>query len=103
MHRSLARSFEESVSVKKNAEHPAQLETIAAISTPAGEGAIALIRISGEDALGVADRIYRGKEKPSIFPTHSQHLGEIFSEDLLVDRVMLSIHRAPASYTGEDL
>ena len=38
-------------------------DTIAAISTPAGEGAIALIRISGEDAIGVADRIFRGQGK----------------------------------------
>lgn len=78
-------------------------DTIAAISTPAGEGAIALIRISGEDAIGVADRIYRGKEKPSEFPSHIQRLGEIVEGDRMIDQVMLSVHRAPASYTGEDL
>lgn len=78
-------------------------ETIAAISTPAGEGAIALIRISGEDAIGVADRIYRGKEKPSEFPSHTQRLGEIVEEDRMIDQVMLAVHHAPASYTGEDL
>ncbi len=78
-------------------------ETIAAISTPAGEGAIALIRVSGEDALALADRIYRGKEKPSEFPSHTQRLGEIVEADRVVDQVMLAVHRAPASYTGEDL
>ncbi|HEV8618108.1 MAG TPA: tRNA uridine-5-carboxymethylaminomethyl(34) synthesis GTPase MnmE [Candidatus Udaeobacter sp.] len=79
-------------------------ETIAAISTPAGEGAIALVRLSGVDAIPVADKIFRGKEKPSRFVSHVQHFGEILDgADRLIDQVMLSIHRAPASYTGEDL
>lgn len=103
MHHSVAGSTEEAGSVR-NAETSSTLrETIAAISTPAGEGAIALIRISGEDAIGVADRIYRGKEKPSELPPHTQRLGEIFVGDRLIDRVMLSVHHGPASYTGEDL
>jgi tRNA modification GTPase len=103
MHRSIAGSFEQSARVKEAEECPVQRDTIAAISTPAGEGAIALIRVSGEEAIGVADRIYRGKEKPSEFPSHTQRLGEIFEGDRLIDQVMLSVHRAPASYTGEDL
>jgi tRNA modification GTPase len=103
MHRSIAGSFEQPASVKEVEGHATPGDTIAAISTPAGEGAIALIRISGEDAIGVADRIYRGKEKPSEFPSHTQRLGEIFEADRLIDQVMLSVHRAPASYTGEDL
>jgi tRNA modification GTPase len=79
-------------------------ETIAAISTPAGEGAIALVRVSGVDAIAVADKIFRGKEKPSRFLSHVQHFGEILDRaDRLIDQVMLSTHRAPASYTGEDL
>jgi tRNA modification GTPase len=79
-------------------------ETIAAISTPAGEGAIALIRISGENAIAVADKIFRGTRKPSEVPPHVQHFGEIVDEaDQLIDRVMMSIHRMPTSYTGEDL
>jgi tRNA modification GTPase len=79
-------------------------ETIAAISTPAGEGAIALVRISGVSAIDVAEKIFRGKEKPSRFGSHVQHFGEIVDgEGRLIDQVMLSIHRAPASYTGEDL
>jgi len=103
MHRRVAGSFEESVDVKPVEARSTPRDTIAAISTPAGEGAIAMIRISGEDALGVADRIYRGKEKPSEFPSHTQRLGEIFEGDQLIDQVMVSVHRAPASYTGEDL
>ncbi len=79
-------------------------DTIAAISTPAGEGAIALVRISGAHAIEVADKIFRGKEKPSQFAPQFQHLGEIVDEaGGLIDQVMMSVHRTPASYTGEDL
>ena len=79
-------------------------DTIAAISTPPGEGAIALVRVSGPNAIEIADKIFRGKEQPSRFGSHVQHLGEIFStENQLIDQVVLSVHRAPASYTGEDL
>ena len=79
-------------------------DTIAAISTPPGEGAIALVRISGANAIQTADKIFRGKEQPSRFTSHVQHLGEIFgAENQLIDQVVLSVHRAPASYTGEDL
>src|SRR5947209_2324294 len=79
-------------------------DTIAAISTPPGEGAIALVRVSGANAIEVADKIFHGKETPSQFEPHVQHFGEIFGpEGRLIDQVMMSIHRAPASYTGEDL
>src|SRR5206468_5267685 len=79
-------------------------DTIAAISTPPGEGAIALVRISGANAVQIADKIFRGKEEPSRFASHVQHLGEIVgAENQLIDQVLLSIHRAPASYAGEDL
>lgn len=79
-------------------------ETMAAISTAAGEGAIALVRISGADAIGTAEKIFRGKQKPSAFLPHVQHFGEVVDEaGRLIDQVMMSIHRAPATYTGEDL
>jgi len=79
-------------------------DTIAAISTPPGEGAIALVRISGVNAIEIGDKVFRGRELPSRFASHVQHLGEIFSaENQLIDQVVLSVHRAPASYTGEDL
>jgi tRNA modification GTPase len=79
-------------------------DTIAAISTPPGEGAIALVRISGANAIQIADKIFRGKASPSRFASHVQHLGEMFSaEGRLIDQVVVSVHRAPASYTGEDL
>ncbi|MGI9089142.1 MAG: tRNA uridine-5-carboxymethylaminomethyl(34) synthesis GTPase MnmE [Chthoniobacterales bacterium] len=77
--------------------------TIAAISTPPGEGAIGLIRISGPEAVAIADKIFRGKQKPSEFASHVQHLGEIVDVERVIDQVVLSVHRAPHSYTGEDL
>src|SRR5207245_9090981 len=79
-------------------------DTIAAMSTPPEKGAIALLRISAPSAIEIADKIFRGKEQPSRFASHVQHLGEIFTaENQLIDQVVLSVHRAPASYTGEDL
>jgi tRNA modification GTPase len=78
-------------------------ETIAAISTAVGEAAIALVRISGEDAIAVADKIFHGKQRPSDLQSHTQHLGEIIENGAVIDQAMLAVHRAPASYTGEDL
>jgi tRNA modification GTPase len=79
-------------------------DTIAAISTPPGEGAIALVRVSGANAIEVADKIFDGKETPSQFEPRVQHFGEIFGpEGRLIDQAVVSVHRAPASYTGEDL
>jgi tRNA modification GTPase len=79
-------------------------DTIAAISTPTGEGAIALVRISGPNAIVIAAKIFHGKESPSHFISHVQHLGKIVTQSgRLIDEVMMSIHRAPGSYTGEDL
>lgn len=78
-------------------------ETIAAISTPAGEGAIALVRVSGTHAIQIADEIFHGKQLPSAFLSHTQHLGEIGENGAIIDQAMLSVHRAPNSYTGEDL
>jgi tRNA modification GTPase len=104
MHRSVKGDIGEPAGVIAPVETDAPApDTIAAISTPTGEGAIALVRISGEQAIAVADRIFRGNEKPSEMPSQSQRLGEIFVGDRAIDQVMLSVHRTPASYTGEDL
>jgi tRNA modification GTPase len=77
--------------------------TIAAVSTPPGEGAIALVRLSGPEAIAVADQIFRGKQKPSEAASHLQQFGEIVEGKRVVDQVLLAVHRAPASYTGEDV
>src|SRR5438132_7689043 len=104
MHRRAERDSERSRDLTAGEQPIIAGETIAAISTPAGEGAIALVRISGVNAIEVADKIFRGKEKPSRFESHVQHFGEIVDgAERLIDQVMLSIHQAPASYTGEDL
>src|SRR6266566_4408311 len=105
MHRSAERnSPETSTGLIAGKERMIPGETIAAISTPPGEGAIALVRVSGVDAIAVANKIFRGKNKPAEFSPQLQHFGEIVDETGgLIDQAMMSIHRAPTSYTGEDL
>lgn len=94
---------QENATLSSEANSSVAGDTIAAISTPPGEGAISLVRVSGDDSVKVADMIFRGARRPSDFASHVQHLGEIRDGGQLVDQVMLSVHRAPASYTGEDL
>lgn len=77
--------------------------TIAAVSTPPGEGALAVVRLSGPEAVAIADKIFRGKHKLSNAPTHLQQVGEIIQDDSVIDQVLVVVHRAPASYTGEDV
>ena len=79
------------------------MPTIAAISTPFGEGAVALIRISGPGAVAIADRIFCGKCKPSEAAPRVQQFGRIHDDGGIIDEVLLTVFRAPASYTGEDL
>jgi tRNA modification GTPase len=80
-------------------------DTIAAIATPIGEGGLAVIRISGPKALVVADRCFRpaGKTTPSTAPTHTLHLGHVVRDGQNIDEVLLSIMRAPRTFTREDV
>ncbi len=79
-------------------------DTIAAISTPLGEGGIAIVRISGPCALEIADAVFvSSRGKPSAFPTHTIHLGSIGRNGDRLDQVMLSVMRAPRTYTAEDV
>ena len=79
-------------------------DTIAAISTPIGEGGIAIIRVSGARAFEVADAMFQSKRgRPSTFPTHTIHFGRIGINGNSVDQVMLSVMRAPRTYTAEDV
>lgn len=76
-------------------------QTVAAIATPPGEGGIAIIRISGNEALSVANKIFSG----SIFSykTHTVHFGKILNErGEVIDEGLAIVMRAPHSYTGED-
>lgn len=76
--------------------------TIAAIATAPGEGAIAVIRISGPDALRVAKKIFSGPVEQ--YKSHTSHFGKIVNElDELIDHVLLLVFRAPRSYTGEEI
>jgi tRNA modification GTPase len=78
-------------------------DTIAAISTPIGEGGIAIIRVSGSRAFDVADRVFHSRRgRPSEFPSHTLHFGTIGSNGDVIDQVMLAVMRAPRTYTKED-
>lgn len=79
-------------------------ETIAAIATPLGVGGVGIVRVSGEDAIPVADKLFRGSVSLCDVPTHTLHLGDIVSKDgLVLDRALVSVMRAPRSFTGENV
>lgn len=80
--------------------------TIAALATPSGEGGIAIIRVSGPGAFETAEKIFRPakpiKLKDAL--SHTIHLGHaVASDNQTIDQVLVSIFRAPHSYTGEDV
>lgn len=82
-------------------------DTIAAIATPLGEGGLAVIRLSGPDALQVADRCFSpvGKHslKPSSAPSHTIHFGHIGRNGQVIDEVLVSVMRSPRTFTREDV
>ena len=79
-------------------------ETIAAIASPFGEGAIAVLRLSGPAALQVADQVCSEPPLPSQYPARRQRLARLRdASGRAVDEVLVCVHRAPASYTGEDV
>ena len=81
-------------------------DTIAAIATPMGEGGLAVIRISGPQALEMADGFFvpAGKTamKPSTAPTHTLHYGHVLRDGHRFDKVLLAVLRAPRTFTRED-
>lgn len=79
-------------------------DTIAAISTPPGEGAIAIVRLSGETALATANQVFKGKDLAKV-PTHTINYGHIIDPTTgdVVDEVMVSVMRAPKTFTCEDV
>lgn len=82
-------------------------ETIAAIATPIGEGGLAVIRISGPRAFEIADHCFvpagKSSRKPSAAPTHTIHFGHIVRNGENVDEVLVSVLRAPRTFTREDI
>ena len=84
-----------------------EFDTICAIATPIGEGGIAIIRISGEKALEIADKIFAPKSKKDIkdMKTYTMRYGTIVDLDTkdIIDDVILSYMKGPRSYTGENV
>lgn len=79
------------------------MSTIAAISTPAGRGGIAVLRVSGPEAIAVADSLWRGRPLAET-PSHTARLGSILDGDgEVLDQALATVFRAPASFTGEDV
>jgi len=77
-------------------------DTIVALATPQGVGALAVIRISGNKALEISNQIFFGKDL-SQAPTHTVHVGTIRDGDLIVDEVVLALFKGPKSFTKEDI
>ncbi|MDP8526975.1 tRNA uridine-5-carboxymethylaminomethyl(34) synthesis GTPase MnmE [Bacillus subtilis] len=83
------------------------MDTIAAISTPMGEGAIAIVRLSGPKAIQIADKIYKGPKGKTLssVESHTIHYGHIVDRpsDRVVEEVMVSVLKAPRTFTREDV
>ena len=77
-------------------------DTIAAIATALGESGIGIIRISGEDAISIADKIYSGKQSLMELGSHTINYGHIFFEDEIIDEVLVMLMKSPRTFTGED-
>ncbi|OEH91984.1 tRNA uridine-5-carboxymethylaminomethyl(34) synthesis GTPase MnmE [Bacillus solimangrovi] len=82
-----------------------ELDTIAAISTPMGEGAIAIVRMSGEEAIMIADRLFKGNQLLSEVDTHTIHYGHLIDPETgdTAEEVMVSVMRGPRTFTREDV
>jgi tRNA modification GTPase len=80
-------------------------DTIAAISTPLGEGGIAVIRVSGPDSIHIVDKVYQGKKSLSEAKTHTIHYGYLTDPDSgsRFEEVLISVMRAPRTFTKEDV
>lgn len=82
-----------------------KIETIAAVATALSESGISIIRISGDAAISIADKIFRTKGKKNILKkaeSHTIHYGFLYDEEEFIDEVMVSVMKAPRSYTMED-
>ena len=81
-------------------------DTIAAIATPLGEGGLAVLRVSGPQALAVADKVFipvgKSSLKPSAAASHTIHYGRIERDGRFVDEVLVAVLRAPRTFTRED-
>lgn len=80
-------------------------DTIAAISTPLGEGGISVIRVSGDDSVPYVERVFKSKAKLSEVPSHTVHYGHIIEPENAekIEEVLVTVMRAPRSFTTEDV
>ncbi len=78
-------------------------DTITALATAPGIAGLSVIRISGPDAINIADKYFRGKIRLTQANTHTIHYGEFYHNDKLIDTVTAGIFKSPNSYTGEDV
>ena len=81
-----------------------EFDTIAAISTPLGEGGISIVRVSGEDAVAIVNRLFKGKDLEKV-PSHTINYGHIVdpATGQVIDEVMASVMLAPKTFTKEDI
>lgn len=79
-----------------------EFDTITAVATPLGEGAIGIVRISGSKALAIIKKIFKGKNLDDV-PSHTINYGHIVENGAIIDEVMVSVMRAPKTFTREDV
>ena len=79
------------------------MNTICAISTPYGSGGIAVILVSGQDAIPLVETLFRSRKPLSQASAYTVHYGEIRREEEILDQVLVSVFRTPHSFTGEDV
>jgi len=81
-----------------------EFDTITAISTPPGEGAISIVRLSGDESLAIIQRVFKGKDLTQV-ASHTINYGHIINpeDQAIVDEVMVSVMRAPKTFTREDV
>ena len=77
-------------------------DTIAAISTTLGVGAISIIRVSGNDAIKILNKIFKGKNLEKV-ETHTINYGHIVDKDEIIDEVLVSVMKSPKTFTTEDV
>ncbi|MEJ2069364.1 MAG: hypothetical protein P8X58_02995 [Syntrophobacterales bacterium] len=83
---------------------PAAGDTIAAISTPPGEAGIGIVRLSGPEAEAIARRLCRLRRPRDFWQSHRLHLGHVLdSQGHVIDEVLITLMRAPHTYTREDV
>ena len=77
-------------------------DTIVGISTAMGKGAISIVRLSGIDAIEIVNKTFKGKNL-SKAKSHTIHYGHIYNKEELIDEVLVSVFKAPKTYTAEDV